>query len=92
LLEEKGWTPETVNTYWIYRYQVTGDVLTMQGIDGDAKRRAVKVGKIKGAIGKDKDGNDWVLFTDTTENLVKFVGEAGDDLFSKNVVRLERVK
>jgi hypothetical protein len=33
-----------------------------------------------------------VLFTDTTENLAKFVAEAGDGLFSKDALRLERVK
>jgi hypothetical protein len=92
LVEEKGWTAETVNIYWIYRYQVTGDVLTVQGIDGDAKKRFIEAGKIKGKIEKGQDGNTKVYFNDTTENLVKFVAEAGDDLFSKDVVRLERVK
>ena len=92
LLEEKGWTPETVNTYWIYRYQITGDVLTMQGVRVDAKNQAIKAGKIKGVIEKDQQGNTQIYFTDTTENLVKFVVEAGDDLFRKDVVRLERVK
>ena len=92
LVEEKGWTAETVNTYWIYRYQITGDVLTMQGIRVDAKNQAIKAGKIKGVIEKDQQGNPKICFTDTTENLVKFVVEAGDDLFRKDVVRLERVK
>ena len=32
------------------------------------------------------------MFTDTTENLAKFVAEAGDDLFSKDVLKLQRVK
>ena len=38
-------------------------------------------------IEKDQQGNTQIYFTDTTENLVKFVAEAGDDLFSKDVVR-----
>jgi hypothetical protein len=91
-VEEKGWTVETVNTYLLYRYQVTADVLTLQGIDGEAKKRAIEAGKIKGVIEKDPQGNTKVYFADTTENLVKFVVEAGDDLFTKDVVRLERVK
>ena len=92
LLEEKGWTDETFNEYLILRYQITGDVLTIQLIDQEAKKRAVEAGKIKGMSEKDQDGNTRVHFTDTTENLAKFVAEAGDDLFSKDVLRLERVK
>jgi hypothetical protein len=37
-------------------------------------------------------GNARAMFTDTTENLAKFVAEAGDDLFSKDVLKLQRVK
>ena len=92
LVEERGWSPETVNTYSIFRYQFTGDVLTVQWFDSEAKKRAVEAGKIKGKVEKDQDGNARVHFTDTTENLAKFVTEAGDDLYSKDVVRLERVK
>lgn len=92
LLEEKGWTDEAINKYLILRYQITGDVLTLQLIDQEAKKRAVEAGKIKGMSEKDQDGNIRVHFTDTTENFAKFVAEAGDDLFSKDVLRLERVK
>jgi hypothetical protein len=92
LLEDKGWTAETVNAYLILRYQVTGDRLTVQWMDGEAKKRAVEAGKIKGKIEKDQDGNARAMFTDTTENLAKFIAEAGDDLFSKDVLKLERVK
>ena len=92
LLEDKGWTAETVNAFLIFRYQVTGDTLTVQWMDGDAKKRAVEAGKIKGKIEKDQDGNVRAHFTDTAENLTKFVAEAGDDLFSKDVLKLERVK
>jgi hypothetical protein len=91
-LEEKGWTDETFNKYLILRYQITGDVLTLQLIDQEAKKRAVETGKIKGVMEKDKDGNPSVHFSDTTENLAKFVADSGDELFSKDVLRLERVK
>jgi len=67
-------------------------VLTLQWIDGDAKKRAIEAGKIKGAIEKDQDGNTRFHFTDTTENLARFVAESGDTLFSKDALRLERVK
>ena len=45
LLEEKGWTPETVSFYIFLRYQVTEDTLTLQEIDGGAKRRAIQAEK-----------------------------------------------
>jgi hypothetical protein len=92
LLEEKGWTDEAINKYLILRYQITDDVLTLQLVDQEAKKRTVESGHIKGVIEKDRDGNPRVHFTDTTENLAKFVAEAGDDLFSKDVLRLERVQ
>lgn len=92
LVAEQGWTPETVATYLIFRYQVTGDSLTVQGIDRAAKQRAIEGGKIKGVIEKRDHGFTKVVFTDTTENLARFVAENSDDLFSKEVVRLERVK
>lgn len=85
LLEDKGWTAETVAAFLLLRYQITGSTLTVQWIDGEAKKRAVETGKIKGKIEKDQDGNARAMFTDTTENLAKFVAEAGDDLFSKYV-------
>lgn len=86
-LEEKGWTPETVLFYFLLRYQVVGDTLTIQCVDGGAKKRAIQTGKIKG-----ESFDPEFVFTDTTENLAKFVTEAGDDLFSKHMLRLERVK
>jgi hypothetical protein len=90
LVEEKGWTSETVSGYWILRYRVVDDVLTIQGIDDAAQKRAIESGKIKGEIKKGRFTE--VFFTDTSENLVNFVAKAGDDLFSKDVLRLERVK
>jgi hypothetical protein len=90
LLEEKGWTADTVSDYYIFRYQVKGDVLTVQAMDAKAKKRAIESGKVKGLIKKGKFTK--VLFTDTSENLAKFVAEAGDDLFSGKVNQFERVK
>jgi hypothetical protein len=92
LLDEKGWTPETVNVYSIFQYQLTGDTLSVRWMDGDAKNRAIEAGKIKGKIEKDNDGNSRGHFTDTTENLTKFIIEAGDDLFSTDALKLERMK
>ena len=67
--------------------------MTIRGIDREAKERAIEAGKVKGVIEKKgRLGINKVAFTDTTENLAKFVAENSDDLFSKDVVRLERVK
>jgi hypothetical protein len=90
VLEEKGWTAETVHAYLIFKYQIKDDVLVVQGMDKDAKQRAIESGKIKGVIEKDRFTT--VRFTDSTENLAKFVADVGDELFSESVVRLERVK
>jgi hypothetical protein len=61
-------------------------------MDGDAKKRAIEAGKIQGVVEQDANGATKVYFTDTTENLAKFVAAAGDELYSKDTLRLERVK
>jgi hypothetical protein len=87
-LDENGWKPETVDCYTFLRYEVQGDRLTVWLIDEQAKERAVKDGKIKGVM---KD--NIAQFTDTTENVARFVAEAGDSLLNtKEPGRLERVK
>jgi hypothetical protein len=69
-----------------------GDALLLWGMDGDAKRQAIEGGKIKGVIEEREHHGSRVEFTDTTENVARFVAGAGDGLFSKDVLRLERVK
>jgi hypothetical protein len=86
LIEEKGW--KAVDSYLIFKYQVDGDKLLVWVMDGDAKKRAIEGGKIKGVIEQNKPAK----FTDTTENLARFVSEAGNELFPNEPVRLERIK
>lgn len=92
LLEKKGWTSETVTEYLFLRYQLTGDTLTVQWIDGEAKKRAIEAGRIKGQIAKDQDGNARAMFTDTSENVATFIAAAGDELLHQEMLKLERVK
>jgi hypothetical protein len=92
LLEEKGWKQGAVDAYLILRYEIKGDVLTLHVMDGDARKRAIEAGKVKGVVEKDPHGNIRAYFTDTSENLARFVASAGDDLFVKDALRLERVK
>jgi hypothetical protein len=62
-------------------------------MDAEAKKQAIKAGKVKGVIEPVKDGSDRIRFTDTSENVARFVAGAGDGLFStKGLARMERVK
>jgi hypothetical protein len=86
-LDDKGRKAVDVDIYTLYRYRFDGDKLVMHGIDGDAKKKAIKDGKIKGTI---EDNS--VKFTDTTENLARFVKESDDSLWNtKEPMHLERV-
>jgi hypothetical protein len=87
-IRKEGWRAGLLDSYILLRYRVDGDALLVLGMNDAAKRKAIAGGKIKGV---DK-GREGVTFTDTTENLAQFVAATGDDLFSKDVVRLERVK
>jgi hypothetical protein len=91
-LEEKGWNSDAATKYTFMKYRIDGDIMTLKWVDGDAKTRFVKAGKIKGASEKDADGNSHTVLSDTTENLVKFLSESSGELFSKDELRLERMK
>ena len=80
---EKGWNSEAVGGFFIFKYKIEGDTLLLWQMDDDAKRKAIQGGKIKG---------EGIGFTDTTENVARFVASAGDSLFKEEVIRLERVK
>jgi len=83
LIEEKGRQADLVERYIFLKYEVNGDKLVVWLIDKDGQERAIKSGKVKGKAAD---------FTDTTENVARFVTEAGDSLFKmKEPGRLERV-
>ena len=88
-LEENGWDATQIDGYFLYKYELKADTLCVQGIDRDAKRRAIEGKRLKGTVEPGDDGK--VKFTDSTENLARFVAEA-KDLFAKDVERLQRVK
>ncbi len=89
-IKEEGW--KSVESYLLLRYRIEGDHLLVQLMDGDAKKAAIQAKKIKGTLEKRDSGERAVLLTDTTENLARFVAAAGDSLFSKKPLRLERVR
>ena len=87
-LSKSGWRAGAVKVYWIIKYQLQGDTLVLQFMDRDAKRQAIEAGKIKGIV----EGHKAVI-TETTEGFRRFIAAGdGKDLFSKKVVKLERVE
>ena len=71
--------------------RLEADSLLLWNMDADANQRAIEGGKVKGVIKKESFKNLNTI-TDTTENVARFVADAGDSLFSSKVIRLERVK
>ena len=83
-----GWKPTLIQGYIVAKYQVQGDVLTLWGLDPDAKRKVVEAGKIKGTIEKNS-----VFFTDTSENIAALLSDPKNaDLIAKEPTKYERVK
>ncbi|MGD0901125.1 MAG: hypothetical protein ABR915_25120 [Thermoguttaceae bacterium] len=90
-LQKNAWKALQFQAYFIFKYRVEGDTLLLWGMSEAAKKEAITSGKIKGEVpGKGKTGAS--RFTDTKENLARFVVAAGDSLFEKEPLRLERVK
>lgn len=86
-LDEKGWKAVEVESYTLYQYKFDGEKVLVYRIDGEAKEKAIKDGKVKGTA-----ENNSYRFTDTTQNLARFVQEAGDSLWNtKDPGHLERV-
>ena len=88
------WEPTMADGYFIYKYEITGDKLAIAGMDHEQKEAAIKAGKIKGT-----GEGDNLRFTDTTENLVRFLASPDADklFFTKDHMDdgyavLERVK
>ena len=87
LLDEKGWKSEAVQSYTFLKYQVDGDKMVALVIDEKAKEQAVRSGKIMGMT-----KSNVATFTDTTENIARFITDAGDNLWeTKEPGQFERV-
>ena len=91
-MEEKGFNPPDIGGYWLLAYRLEKDAMTVWPMDAAAKKRAIEAGKVKGQISKGESGYETVRFTDSSENLARFVAEAGDSLFVKEPLHLERIK
>lgn len=87
-LDNSGWKPDLIKGFFIVKYQVQGDTLTVWFIDADAKGRAIEAGKINGTVEKNTK-----MFTDTSEKLAAFLSAPENaKLFAEKPVRYERVK
>jgi hypothetical protein len=90
-MQQEGWKPGLLESYSICKYRIDGDKLLLWLMAEAAKKQAIASGKIKGSlVGPTKIGPS--VFTDSTENVARFVAAAGDSLFEKEPKRLERVK
>lgn len=90
-IQESGWQADMLNSFILVKYRVEDDGLLLWATNKDAKKTAIQDGKIKGEI-KEGDGGTRVRFTDTTENLAKFVAAASDGLFADEPLRLKQVR
>jgi hypothetical protein len=85
--DQNGWDAEKVEGYYFVKYKLDGDKSTVWSIDTAVRKDAIKTGKIKGVIGEQGESH----FTDTTENVVKFLTAAGDGLWNSEPGHMERI-
>lgn len=92
-MNETGWDAKLVKCYTIGKYEVKDNTLTYWPMDDAAKRKAIEAGKIQGKIDVRKDSSFVpIYFTDTTENIAKFLADpANANLFEKKET-YQRVK
>jgi hypothetical protein len=87
LLDEKGWKADVVASYTLFKCQIDGDKLVVFFMDEEAKEKAIKDGKIKGV-----HGNNTSTFTDSSENVARFITTADASLWdTKEPGRFERL-
>jgi hypothetical protein len=77
---QTGWKADAIDGYIFVKYELSGDKATVWSTKQKSKNDAITAGKIKGTA--EKQNND-VRFTDTSENVAKFIAAAGDDLWEE---------
>ena len=53
-LDDNGWKAADVQGYMLYKYKFDGDKFMAFGVDEEAKRKAIKSGKVKGVAEPNK--------------------------------------
>ena len=83
-----AWTPKYDGGYNVCKYDLTNNVLTLEGMNGEAVKAAIKAGKLGG-----REQEHGYLITEPTDRLAAFVVANHDRLFpGKDVLTLHRVK
>lgn len=85
---KEGLKPELILGYFIAKYEIQDDTLTLWAMNPEAKRQAIEAGKIKGTIDRKS-----VFFTDTSKNIAALLAAPeSDNLFVKEAARYRRLK
>jgi hypothetical protein len=84
---QNGWDADKVEGYYFVRYKIEDNKGTVWSVSNDARKEAIKAGKIKGVIEDQGDSR----FTDTGENVAKFIAGAGDSIWNSEPGHMERV-
>jgi hypothetical protein len=86
--DQKGWKAVEADNYKFFKYRLDGEKLVMWMVNEEAKRKAIKGGKVKG----EGETSKFCRFIDTTENVARFVAGTGDSLWvMKYPLQFERV-
>jgi hypothetical protein len=87
-MDREGWSRDLVKGYFILKYELNGDAITVAAMDKQAKKDAIESGEIMGRTGESP------LFTDVSPKIVQLLMnvEQNDKLYGKTARTLERVK
>jgi hypothetical protein len=88
VFDQSGWKADKIDGYFFVKYQLDGDKATIWSINTKAKEEAINGGKIHGLV---KTENDDIRFTDTSNNVAKFIAASGDRLWNAEPTHMERI-
>ena len=93
-LKRVGWNLKLVKSYCLAKYEIRGDTLSIWIMDGDAQKKLIRSGKVKGTVQRSGLLGTSVEFTDSTENLAAMLAAPDSaNLFDKEpTLRFKRVK
>ncbi len=66
--------------YWFLRYDVSGNELSVWGMDFEATAKVVEDKRLAGRVVRDGKELKEVTITDTTENVLRFLRSGGDEI------------
>jgi hypothetical protein len=90
-MERSGWKSKVVESYYIAKYQIEGDTLTLESPNYKVLQKAIQIGKIKGHI-QENDIDDVAVLTDTSEDLARFLTDSENAKLFSDKTSYQRVK